>query len=134
MTQRISFPHLLMTLSACLMAVGGVLLSFLPAEILTGLEAQALPSTVLLLQAYGAALLGFAMVNWMSRGMTFGGIYGRPLVVGNLMHFGAGGIGALKLLLAHPEAAKLWPLGGSYAVLAVCFAVVMMRPPRPKGA
>ena len=42
---------------------------------------------IVFVQTVGAAYLAFAMLNWMSRGSTIGGIYGRPLVVANVVHF-----------------------------------------------
>lgn len=129
MSPSVTFSRLLMTLSASALAIMGAIGAFLPAELLAWLGTQSSAVLVLLVQAYGASLLGFAMLNWTGRGMTLGGIYGRPLVLGNLMHFGAGGIGAMKLVLAHSEAAKLWPLASSYAVLAIGFGILMFRAP-----
>ena len=37
-------------------------------------------------QLLGAALMGFAAMNWTARGAALSGIYGRAVVVGNLMH------------------------------------------------
>jgi hypothetical protein len=127
------FSRAVMTLSACALGLLGATGSFLPAEVLVWLGTPATPIVVLLVQAYGASLLGFAMLNWMSRRMTLGGIYGRPLVVGNLLHFGAGGIGAVKLLRAYPEAAKLWPLAVVYVVFAVACGILMLRSPAMKA-
>jgi len=35
----------------------------------------------------GGLYLGFAMLNWMNRNAPVGGIYGRPLLTANLIHF-----------------------------------------------
>jgi hypothetical protein len=63
-----------------------------------------------LVQWLGAALLGFATMNWTARGAALGGIYGRALVVANQTH---ATIGAL-VLLRHGSGA-----GGSPAYWAV---------------
>jgi hypothetical protein len=44
------------------------------------------------IQVAAAGLLGFAIVNWMSRGNRIGGIYMRPLALGNLLLFTAAGL------------------------------------------
>jgi hypothetical protein len=76
------------TTSAICLAVAGVLLLFAPREagnaLLPGVSADGL------FQLLGAALLGFAAMNWTARGAALGGIYGRAVVVGNLMHFFVG--------------------------------------------
>lgn len=119
----------LMVASAVFLAVLGVGASFLPAELLQALGAPVSLGTVVLVQLGGAALLGFAMLNWMSRGSVLGGIYGRPLIVANLLHFGAGGIGVVKVLMANEALAPLWPVGGGYAIFGVAFAVLMLWRP-----
>ncbi len=40
----------------------------------------------------GTPLIGFGAMNWIARKSTLGGIYGRPLVAGNLVHFLAGAL------------------------------------------
>lgn len=40
----------------------------------------------------GAAYLGLAVLNWMAREKLIGGIYSRPVAVGNFTHFLAAAI------------------------------------------
>jgi hypothetical protein len=53
-----------------------------------------------------AGLLAVAALDWMGRGAIYGGIYGRPIVVANLMMSLTGGLGLLDAQLrshgAHP--------------------------------
>ena len=49
-----------------------------------------------LLQVIGSAIFGFAMLNWLNRYSRVGGIFGRPVVAGNLAH-----AGTAALLLGH---------------------------------
>lgn len=44
------------------------------------------------IQVLAGGLLGFAIVNWMSRGNRIGGIYMRPLALGNLLLFTVAGL------------------------------------------
>jgi hypothetical protein len=63
-----------MNLSAGLMTILGLAASFAPQEILSaaGADSEGLP--VLLVQITGGLYLGFAMLNWMARGVLIGGI------------------------------------------------------------
>ena len=132
---RSRLTTVLMLASAVFLAVCGAGATFLPAELLQALQAPVSPGAVVLAQLGGAALLGFAMLNWMSRASVLGGIYGRPLIAGNFLHFGAGAIGTVKLILAHDALFPLWPVGLGYVIFGVAFAVLMLwRPARAAGA
>ena len=76
--------HAGVTIAALCLAAAGVLFLFAPQEVGAALS----PGTRAdpLFQLLGAALLGFAAMNWTARGAALGGIYGRAVVVGNLMH------------------------------------------------
>lgn len=116
----------ILTASAIFLGAQGLVASFLPIEILGLMDARAhhrLEST--LVQLLGAALLGFAMMNWMARGAPAGGIYGRPLVVGNLVHHMVAAIALLKVASLGGMPAVGIALTIVYSVFAVCFAVVM---------
>lgn len=129
-----SYSRILMTASAAVLAALGIAGTFLPHETLSRLGAAPSAPLVLMLQAFGAVCLGFAVLDWMSRHAALGGIYGRPLIVGNLLHFTAAALAFFKLLLRNPELRTLWPLGLLYALLAVGFGVVLFRPPAAAAA
>src|SRR4051812_28104358 len=82
---------LLMIASAAVMAAAGLVLTFAPLEVLGVLPTTLLPAAQLL----GALYLGGAITNWMSKSNLVGGVFGRPLAMGNLAHFG---IGAMALV------------------------------------
>lgn len=42
---------------------------------------------ILFPQLFGAALIGFAVINWIVKNSNAGGIYGRPIVAGNMTFF-----------------------------------------------
>jgi hypothetical protein len=129
-----TLSRLLLSLSAAVLAALGLSASFLPGELLTWLGAPASPVLTVLVQVLGAALLGHAVLDWMSRHSTIGGIYGRPLVVANLLHFGSGALALLKMLQRAPESRILWPLALGYALLALGYAVAFFREPaRARG-
>ncbi len=125
-------PRLLMSLSAALLGAAGTALLFAPAEVQRlagGSSAEALPPVVL--QLWSAALLALAMTNWTGRGMTLGGIYGRPLVLGNAMHWTVGSLVALRGALDRPASTGLWMAAVLYGVLAVAFTRLLKRHPGP---
>ncbi len=78
---------LLMSLSAVFMAALGICATFLPQEILARAGCACGAAGVLVIQVAGALYLGFAMLNWMARSNLIGGIYSRPVAIGNLIHF-----------------------------------------------
>lgn len=51
-----------------------------------------------IIQVAAGGLLGFAILNWMSRGARVGGIYMRPLTIGNSLLFAVGGLSLAKAL------------------------------------
>jgi hypothetical protein len=74
-------------------------------------------------QLFGAALCGFALLNWMSKGTAMGGIYGRPLAMGNLVHFTIGGLALMKVAL-HMEPVWLFVV---IAAVYLLFAAFLAR-------
>jgi hypothetical protein len=119
--------RLLMTLTAVLLAVLGLACSFAPQELLGFVDARASPALVLGAQALGAAWLGFALLDWHARGAPFGGIYGRPVALGNFLHFTVIALALAKAAFAVPTLAML----GSTAIaaaLAIAFGAVIFGP------
>jgi hypothetical protein len=90
---------LLMSSSALFMAARGVAGSFLPQESVAYLGARPDPPVVLPIQIGGALYLGFAILNWMTKGVLIGGVYSRPVALGNFLHFAVVAIILLKALL-----------------------------------
>lgn len=76
----------LLSSSAVIMGLVGLAGTFIPEEILKILGIDPTPVTLILLQIIGGLYLGFAMLNWFTRSALIGGIYNKPVVLGNLMH------------------------------------------------
>ena len=123
------FPRLLMTASALVLAVLGIPCMFAPDFVLAHLAGNTSPPTDLIVQITGALYMGFAIVNWMAKGSLKGGIYGRPLAMGNLLHFFAAGLALIKAAPTLPQPLVAWPLAGVYAALAIGFGLVTFRNP-----
>ena len=121
----------LMSLSAVFMGILGVTASFLPQEILARLGTMPNASTTLLVQTVGALYLGFAILNWMARNVIIGGIYARPVALGNLFHFVVASLAGWKAIAAGTLASKaLLAACCVYAAFAVWFGLVLFTHPR----
>jgi hypothetical protein len=101
-------------------AVFGLLLLFGPEQVSGLLGAEPTPHP--LLQLLGAALLGFAAMNWIARGSVLGGIYGRAVVGANQTHLTVGALLLLKRAVETPHPYPwLWAVAGLYALGAGYF-------------
>jgi len=120
-----------MRASAVFLGVVGAAATFLPQEILARAGAAPVGFNVELVQTTGALYLGFAMLNWMAQGNLVGGIYGRPVTIGNLVHFTIAALALLKSVLAGQRAEEVIVGAVAYTAFAVLFAVVAFgHPPR----
>ena len=99
---------LLLGTSAGLMAVGGLVLHFAPHEVLAYAGYPATDLAPVLVLVLGALYLGFAALNWMSKGVRMGGIYARPLALGNGLHFLVGAFTELHYAQRAPASAGAW--------------------------
>jgi hypothetical protein len=115
---------LILFTTAIVLGVSGVLLTFAPEE------AAALfdwPKSVsILIQIVGALYFGFAMINWMSKGSLIGGIYNRPLAVGNLTHFV---VAALALMKMPEKTLLVYLVTVVYSIYAIAFGLILFTHP-----
>lgn len=121
--------RIVMLASAVVLAVLGLIASFLPQEVLQYLGSESTGVAPLLVQLLGALYLGFAMLNWMAKGILIGGIYARPVAMGNFLHFFAGAMALLKGLQAAHQPEITWGLALVYALLALLFGLITFRHP-----
>lgn len=117
---------IVLTASAVVMAAMGIIGSFAPHEVLRVAGADPTGMLPLLVQLLAALLFAFAMVNWMARGSLIGGIYNRPVAVGNVAHFT---IGALALVKAELAGNGHLVLTIVYVIFAIGFGMVLFRSP-----
>jgi hypothetical protein len=110
--------------TAVCLAVFGLALLFAGAEVTAAVfrtpVAEPFPSIL------GAALLGFASLNWIARHHILGGIHGRAVVVANQTHLTIGAIMLVKHGLAHHASIGLWALSAFYVVGAALFTALML--------
>ncbi len=120
---------LVMSASGLAMGVTGIVLSFLPHEVVnyfSGSQASALDAVVV--QILGALYFAFAMTNWAAKANLIGGIYGRPIAIGNLCHFMMAALALTKAYFASHLAILLVPMI-VYGLFAVLFAIILFTHP-----
>ena len=123
--------RILMILSAVFMALLGLATSYMPEKVL-GLHGTAPDNaTLLLVQMMGALYLGFALLNWMARGVLMGGIYARPIAIGNFLHFAMVGVMLIRAAIVH-GVVQLATSAFIFSAFAVWFGLVLFtRPGKP---
>jgi hypothetical protein len=121
-----------MTLAAAFMTVGGIAGTFFPREVLMMHETEPSRGSVLVGQVAGALYLGFAIMNWMSRGNLIGGIYSRPAALGNFVYFLNMGLAIGRIAAGDPHASTV-AAAIIHGLFAAAFAyVVFGRSPVPR--
>ena len=123
---------LIMTAASLTLGAAGIALSFFPQEITVLLDAHTTTTLTVILQLLGALYFGFAMLNWMAKDSLLGGIYGRPIVVGNMAHFVVGALALLKVVSQNQQTI-IWMTTIVYAIFAVLFSLVMYKSPHNKN-
>ncbi|MFY0689236.1 MAG: hypothetical protein JXQ90_18845 [Cyclobacteriaceae bacterium] len=120
--------RILMSTSAIWNGIVGAGFLFVSAEIMALIDIQTNQAMELIMQAFGAALLGWAMLNWMAKGILIGGIYARPVALGNFLSFTAPFISLFKFDLdIYPFGWVLLPV---YGFFAISFAKVLFTHPK----
>ena len=122
-----------MICSALFMGLIGIALSFLPQELLNYLAIPYNSLLQVLIQLMSALYLAFAMLNWMAKSNLIGGIYSRPLAVGNFTHFFIGAITLLKAGLS-AQFTVLWVIAIPYVIFAFFFGHTLFTHPKAKTA
>lgn len=116
------FPAKVLTSTAVILGTVGVALLFAPVEtsaFVTGASASEAAG-----QLISAGFLSLAIVNWMGRGAVYGGIYGRPILLGNFL-FGFI-LGTTTLRTAIETGGWVWIFAVYGAVHTAAFAWIMM--------
>lgn len=120
-----------MTASAVVMGFLGIIASFMPEEILQALEQTPTNALVLIVQIAGSLYFGFAIINWMARSYLAGGIYAKPLTMGNFAHFLIAGIAIAKAAISNKIVTKyILILVIIYLLFAVAFGIVAFTNPK----
>ena len=120
----------LMTLSAIILALTGIILIFFPKKILDYFELNISDTVSLLMQITGSFYFAFAMLNWISKGSIIGGIYNRPIAIANLTHFVIAGLVLIKGILSYSSLSYIiWSIAMIYSIFAILFGIVAFNHP-----
>ena len=120
----------LMMASSALMGITGIAALFIPKEIANSIAIPAAEWTIICIQIIGALYLGFAIMNWMAKTVLIGGIYSRPLSMGNFLHFAIGGFVLLKKGISNSNPEYIWIFAGVYLIFAILFGIVLNTSPK----
>jgi len=115
----------LMVASSVVLGLAGLAASFAPVELLNSLNVATTEPLPVLIQLLGALYLGFALMNWTAKGFVVGGIYSRPLTIGNVIHFSVGAIALLKHQFTHDVDGPLIVASILYTGFAICFGYLV---------
>lgn len=116
---------LILASSAVLLAILGLILNFLPSEIALLFSMQVILPFQWFLQLMGALYFAFAMVNWMAKGAAIGGIYNKPVAIGNFTHFTIGALSLVKVVAAETQVHIIvWILAALYCLFAILFGII----------
>jgi hypothetical protein len=125
---------ILMVASVIYLGIVGLGLTFLPREIAGFFEAGNNEILILALQIIGALYLGFGMMNWMAKNNLMGGIYSRPLVFGNFLHFLVSAFALIKVVgkFSENRFAVIITISILYSIFALCFGYLLRTSPIKK--
>ena len=112
---------ILMMASAAAYGLIGLATLFIPQEILTALDLPLVEPLPVLIQLIGAGHFSLALTNWMAKNSAIGGIYSRPLAMGNLSHTFIGAVILGKYQLANEINGVVLIAFGVYAIFAALF-------------
>ena len=124
--------RIILIISGILLALSGTALVFLPLEIVAVLGSAGGAGVPVLAQLFGSALIAIGFINWNSRANLMGGIYGRPLALGNFFFFAVSAISVAKERSHLPPFALVIILG--LGLFAIAFGwILFFADPIKKG-
>lgn len=129
-----SYLHtkILMLSSALFMTALGLITTFAPQELLTSTGNGSQMIILLVVQAAGGLYLGFAFLNWMAKDNLIGGVYSRPVAMGNMLHFFIVAMALLRVAISNQRTHALILAAILYAAFAVWFGLVVFTNPLRK--
>ena len=124
---------LVMGASALFLGTIGLVCTFLPQEILSASGIVSIGIAPLFLQILGALYVSYAMLNWMSKENSIGGIYNRPIAMGNVIHFTMAALALIKGFRAVQFSGWYTALTALYIAFAVLFGLILFTHPLKKN-
>jgi hypothetical protein len=119
----------LSSLSASVLLLGGLALLFASDAILPRLIPSFPAAGAWLGQVLAAAWLAIAALNWLSRSVLLGGIYGRPVVLTNAALYFISAMVLIKIVTSRDAPATLWLVVVLTVLLAGAYGWLLFRGP-----
>lgn len=120
----------ILTITSLLLFVAGGAAVFAADEVAGLMDLEVSFETRIFAEFAGIGMLALAIQNWMSRGRPIGGVYARPLGLGNLLFFSTSALTLGRYLSAGMLPLEVIAVCGVFALLALAFAwlVFFSRP------
>lgn len=110
-----------------ILALAGVFALFAPDVLLSTLGESVTAQLSVFVQLLGALYFSFALMNWTAKDSLIGGIYARPVSLGNFSHFLSGALLLTKYLLSNEFTFSLAIMWIVYAVFTTFFYWLVFR-------
>jgi hypothetical protein len=117
----------LMVTSSLVLGLAGIFGLFAPENILAMLSVPIVNPLSVLIQLLGALYFSIALMNWTAKDSAIGGIYARPVSLGNFAHFFIGMLLFAKYLLSNGFSLSVLVIMVVYASLAFSFYWLVFR-------
>ena len=118
---------ILMTASCLFLGAVGLFILFAPDTLLGFLDASPIGPLVVTVQLMGSLYFAFALVNWTAKDSAIGGIYARPVSIGNFAHFFAGALLLVKYFISMDFNMFVLLLTIVYGIFAILFYWLVFR-------
>lgn len=120
----------ILTITSILLFATGGLAVFAADEVAGLIDLEVSFETRIFAEFAGIGMLALAIQNWMSRGRPIGGVYARPLGLGNLLFFSTSALTLGRYLAAETLPREMIAVCGVLVLLALAFAwlVFFSRP------
>ena len=115
--------------SAWFLLAGGLILLFAPDVVLPRLVPGLPPTAAWVGQLLAAACLALATLNWHSRSLLLGGIYGRSVVETNAMFYFVAATVLLNRFVRFPPPLAGWLVVTGMVPFAAVYAWLLFRGP-----
>jgi len=118
---------ILMTSTSLVLGLAGIVALFAPENILAILDVPLAKPLSVLIQVMGALYFSIALMNWTAKDSIIGGIYARPISLGNFAHFFSGTLVLAKYFFSNSFNAPLLLMLMVYVIFALLFYWLVFR-------
>jgi len=120
-------PKILMTSSSLVLGLAGIFALFVPDVVLAVLGTLVTAELSVLVQLSGALYFSFALMNWTAKDSAIGGIYARPVSLGNFGHFFIGALLLIRYQISNEINVFILLALVTYVIYASLFYLLVFR-------